>query len=93
MWAVGVILYEKITGSNPFAEKYEKQTSFSILNKTLYYKGLVWENISHLCKRFIKKLLIRDPKRRLTVEKALKDRWIHVLIYFKYLFIHFRWKV
>lgn len=42
-----------------------------------------WDPVSQLGKDFIKKLLVVDPKKRLTAEQALEDSWITVKKSFK----------
>ena len=87
VWAVGVLLYQKITGKNPFYDKNEEMMHLKILTMELQFKGL---NISNMCKRFIKGLLCRDPLKRLTVKKALKHKWFYVRL--NPLLLIFRWR-
>lgn len=76
MWSMGVLIYFMLSGSFPFDGK----THSELMNKTMTasftpMEGYPWENITSLAKDFIKKLLVKDPKKRLSPKQALKHPW------------------
>ncbi|KAG8199935.1 hypothetical protein JTE90_006182 [Oedothorax gibbosus] len=65
-WSVGVLTYELLTGASPFTVEGEKNTQSDISKRIL--RGLtppIPDSLSSDCKDFIKRLLVKDPKRRL----------------------------
>lgn len=70
-WAVGVSLYEMITGVTPFQtdkEEYLQDIIHSILHKEINMQYGALKGSSPLLKDLIWKLLQRDPNKRLTCE-------------------------
>ena len=62
-------------GKLPFSERNEKKLLKLIRNSDFEFDD-EWENISENCKDFIKKLLVKNPKDRMTANEALKHPWI-----------------
>jgi serine/threonine protein kinase len=74
MWSVGVILYVMLCGSYPFDEnKLGKQI---LQAKYSFDQNPIWHTISNEAKLFIKKLLVVNPKSRLTAKGALSSCWL-----------------
>lgn len=42
---------------------------------TLEFEMPVWKTTSEHCKDLLKKLLAKDPKKRISLENALKHEW------------------
>jgi len=76
MWSIGVTAYLLLVGHNPFDEG----SMLDIVNRLKYdavpFDGPEWLSVSEPAKKFVMKLLLRDPKKRLTAEDALKDPWL-----------------
>ncbi|RLN13851.1 hypothetical protein BBJ28_00023660 [Nothophytophthora sp. Chile5] len=69
MWAVGIIIFEMLTGYQPFYPPHaciEEEADFS---------DRVWKSISEDAKDLVKGLLVRDPTKRLTAAEALAHSW------------------
>ncbi|XP_048734609.1 calcium/calmodulin-dependent protein kinase type IV-like isoform X1 [Ostrea edulis] len=77
MWSIGVITYILLCGYEPFysgeneAEMYKK-----ILKADYKFDPPFWNNISENAKDFVKKMLLLDPKKRLTENQALNHDWV-----------------
>ncbi|CAI5723746.1 unnamed protein product [Hyaloperonospora brassicae] len=69
MWSVGIIIFEMLTGYQPFYPPHvciEEDADFS---------DRVWKTISADAKDLVQRLLERDPTKRLTAAEALAHTW------------------
>ncbi|XP_046400105.1 ribosomal protein S6 kinase alpha-5 isoform X2 [Ischnura elegans] len=64
-WSVGVLTYELLTGASPFTVEGEKNTQQEISRRILKTNPPIPEDISPEVADFIKKLLIKEPRKRL----------------------------
>lgn len=68
LWALGVIMYELVTGRNPFLSEYMADTIKNIQTLDVDFKEEVWGDYSKICIDLIAHLLKRDKKERLSAE-------------------------
>ena len=73
MWSAGVLAYELLTGELPFDGNSDFHTMRLIKECKIDYESL---NISAGAKIFLKKLLVRDPKQRVSPREALSCPFI-----------------
>ncbi|XP_061381176.1 ribosomal protein S6 kinase alpha-4-like isoform X1 [Danaus plexippus] len=64
-WSVGVLTYELLTGASPFTVEGEKNTQQEITKRIVRCSYPVPNDVSPAVQDFIKKLLVKDPRRRL----------------------------
>ncbi|CAH8847340.1 unnamed protein product [Trichobilharzia szidati] len=76
MWAIGVLTYILLTGISPFAGDTQLETFQNILDCIVDYSREEIENVSDLAKDFIQKLLVKNPRKRATVNECLQHPWI-----------------
>jgi calcium-dependent protein kinase len=77
-WSIGVILYVMMTGVQPFQGSNQEEV-FSKITKGVYdVEILEKQRCSVEVKDLIKKLLVLDSRRRLSLEAALEHPWIIV---------------
>ncbi|KAI9137452.1 kinase-like domain-containing protein, partial [Paraphysoderma sedebokerense] len=75
MWSVGCITYVLLCGYIPFWGANQAALFEEIKAGKYYFDEEYWGQISELAKDFIRKLLVVNPKRRLTVDQALQHPW------------------
>jgi len=76
MWSVGVIIYILLSGYPPFYDEAPKKIFEKITNVKYDFDDPAWENVSDSAKDLITKLLVKDPKERLSAEQCLKHPWL-----------------
>lgn len=76
IWALGVLTYIMLSGKPPFKGRTKDDVFVEITTKNINYSGDTWKTISKEAKSFIRKMLIRDPKQRVSAEELLKDDFI-----------------
>ncbi|XP_047139567.1 calcium/calmodulin-dependent protein kinase type IV isoform X1 [Hydra vulgaris] len=77
MWAIGVITYIMLCGFEPFFDERGDQAMFQKILKCDYeFVTPWWDDVSINAKDLVKKLLVLDPKKRLTAKEALAHPWV-----------------
>lgn len=76
LWSVGVIAYILLCGYPPFNGKNNNETHASVLRGRYSFPSREWKGTSQGARDFIRRLLQKDPSKRVTVEQALNHPWI-----------------
>ncbi|GAX75727.1 hypothetical protein CEUSTIGMA_g3170.t1 [Chlamydomonas eustigma] len=76
IWGCGVLLYVLLAGYTPFDGKTDNEIFEQILSCPLDLKSAPWPKISKSAKDLIRKMLTRDPKRRIHVDQVLHHPWL-----------------
>ncbi|CAN4105521.1 unnamed protein product [Withania somnifera] len=76
VWSAGVILYILLSGVPPFWAETDMGIFRQILRGKLDFESEPWPAISDSAKDLIRKILDRNPKRRLTAHEVLCHPWI-----------------
>lgn len=69
MWSVGIIIFEMLTGYQPFYPPH------ACIEEDADFSDRVWKTISADAKNLVERLLERDPTKRLTAAEALAHPW------------------
>ncbi|ONM24003.1 calcium dependent protein kinase3 [Zea mays] len=72
VWSAGVILYILLSGVPPFWAETEKGIFDAILHEEIDFESQPWPSISESAKDLVRKMLTRDPKKRLTSAQVLQ---------------------
>ncbi|KAG2683142.1 hypothetical protein I3843_10G019600 [Carya illinoinensis] len=78
VWSAGVILYILLSGVPPFWAESEHEIFEEVLHGDLDFSSDPWPNISENAKDLVRKMLVRDPRKRITAHEVLCDPWIQV---------------
>ncbi|XP_017599305.1 PREDICTED: calcium/calmodulin-dependent protein kinase type IV [Corvus brachyrhynchos] len=77
MWSVGVITYILLCGFEPFFDPRGDQYMYSrILTCDYEFVSPWWDEVSPNAKDLVRKLIVLDPQKRLTVYQALEHPWV-----------------
>ncbi|XP_041042130.1 death-associated protein kinase 1 isoform X3 [Carcharodon carcharias] len=76
MWSIGVITYILLSGASPFLGDSKQETLANVSAVNYEFEEEFFKNTSGLAKDFIRKLLVKDPKKRMTIQDSLQHPWI-----------------
>lgn len=76
VWSIGVITYILLCGRRPFWDRTEDGIFKEVLRNKPDFSRKPWATISDSAKDFVKKLLVKDPRARLTAAQALSHAWV-----------------
>ncbi|KAF0889588.1 hypothetical protein E2562_028679 [Oryza meyeriana var. granulata] len=74
VWSIGVIIYILLCGVPPFWAETKQEVFEKVLHGTLDFEADPWRNVSEGAKDLLRKVLVRDPKERLTAHQLLPWR-------------------
>ncbi|KAL0736587.1 hypothetical protein Bca4012_012797 [Brassica carinata] len=78
VWSAGVIVYILLSGVPPFWAESEQGIFEQVLHGDLDFSSDPWPSISESAKDLVRKMLVRDPKKRLTAHQVLCHPWVQV---------------
>ncbi|CAA0822558.1 Calcium-dependent protein kinase 2 [Striga hermonthica] len=78
VWSAGVIIFILLSGVPPFWGESEQEIFEEVLRGDIDFTSDPWPTISESAKDLVKKMLVRDPKKRLTAHQVLCHPWVHV---------------
>ncbi|BFG38413.1 hypothetical protein CerSpe_246870 [Prunus speciosa] len=78
VWSAGVIIYILLSGVPPFWDETEQGIFEQVLKGELDFISEPWPSISESAKDLVRRMLVRDPKKRLTAHEVLCHPWVQV---------------
>ncbi|KAJ1378035.1 Serine/threonine-protein kinase, active site [Sesbania bispinosa] len=76
IWSIGVITYILLCGSRPFWARTESGIFRAVLRAEPNFDDLPWPSASAEAKDFVKRLLNKDYRKRMTAVQALTHPWL-----------------
>ncbi|KAK6159372.1 hypothetical protein DH2020_006686 [Rehmannia glutinosa] len=76
VWSIGVIAYILLSGSRPFLGRTESDIFQAVLKDGPSFNENPWPSLSSESKDFVRRLLRKDPSRRITAAQALCHPWV-----------------
>lgn len=87
VWSIGVIAYILLCGSRPFWARTESGIFRAVLKADPSFDEPPWPSLTSEARDFVKRLLNKDPRKRMTAAQALceclvphKNCWFFLLI-------------
>ncbi len=75
IWSLGVLLYNIVSGHMPFPATDQATLFAKITLGKFDYSHKEFVMVSDECKDLINKMLVRDPKKRLSAVQVLQHPW------------------
>lgn len=76
VWSVGVIAYMLLCGYPPFNGATDEEVLDSIRRGRCHLSSRDWSGVSREGRDFIRRLLHKDPRKRMTAKQALNHPWM-----------------
>ncbi|KAM6600131.1 hypothetical protein CsatA_019740 [Cannabis sativa] len=76
IWSIGVITYILLCGSRPFWARTESGIFRAVLRADPSFDDLPWPSVSQEAKDFVKRLLNKDYRKRMSAVQALSHLWL-----------------
>jgi calcium-dependent protein kinase len=75
IWSLGVLLYNIVSGHMPFPAETQETLFAKIALGKFDFQHEEFNLVSSECKDLVKKMLVKDPKRRLSAVQVLQHPW------------------
>jgi len=79
MWGIGIITYILLAGYPPFYDENNPQDDTALYEKVINVdydlEDECWDDVGEHAKDFIRKLLLKDPRERMTAKQAMDHAW------------------
>ncbi|NXW95485.1 DAPK3 kinase, partial [Alopecoenas beccarii] len=75
-WGVTARSHRRLSGASPFLGETKQETLTNISAVNYDFDEEYFSNTSELAKDFIRRLLVKDPKKRMTIAQSLEHPWI-----------------
>ena len=80
IWSIGIITYILLCGSRPFWARTESGIFRAVLRSDPNFEDLPWPSVTPEAKDFVKRLLNKDYRKRMTAVQALSKLVIPLLL-------------
>lgn len=81
IWACGVIMFTLLVGCPPFWHRKQMVMLRNIMEGNYSFTSPEWADITEPPKDLIRKLLVVDPKKRITIEEALEHPFFQMMLW------------
>lgn len=75
-WAFGIILFLMLGRHIPFDSDDDRKIGRMTIHTPINFDHPAWRHISNEGKDLVAKLLVKNPKKRITIKQALDHQWL-----------------
>jgi calcium/calmodulin-dependent protein kinase I len=75
-WSIGIITYTLLCGYSPFRSDDKTELIRETTQGKVRFHQRFWKHVSMTARDFIERLLVVDPKQRMSASEALQHPWI-----------------
>lgn len=79
MWSAGILMHLLIVGNVPFNAKTEQELFRVITAGRINFSGPAWERVSDPAKDLLRRILVTEPRSRISLDEALDHPWLRIL--------------
>ncbi|XP_067425583.1 death-associated protein kinase 2-like isoform X1 [Emydura macquarii macquarii] len=79
MWSIGVITYILLSGMSPFQGETDAETLSNVVAGSYEFEEKYFSETTEMAKDFIRQLLVKEPRSRMTAAECLVHPWIKPL--------------
>jgi len=76
IWSAGVVIFLMLAGRLPFDGATDRQIIKAVLDSEPDFDHPAWDHISPAAKDCVSHMLVKDPKRRASVQQLLAHPWL-----------------
>ncbi|GJP68743.1 hypothetical protein CLOP_g25407, partial [Closterium sp. NIES-67] len=76
VWSTGVVMYIAMSGVPPFWAASQRDMEAAVREREASFRLAVWGDVSDSCKDLIGRMLVKDPRRRITLLEILGHPWL-----------------
>jgi serine/threonine protein kinase len=87
VWSIGVIAYILLCGSRPFWARTESGIFRTVLKADPSFDEAPWPSLSLEAKDFVKRLLNKDPRKRMSAAQALSELSFPLIFFYIFFYI------
>jgi len=80
IWSIGVVLFILLSGTPPFYEEDNFKLFEQIKSCKYDFDVDTWDNVSAEAKDFVSKILVADPKKRMTIPEMKLHAWMNKVL-------------
>mmetsp|Transcript_24174 Transcript_24174/g.42957 ORF Transcript_24174/g.42957 Transcript_24174/m.42957 type:complete len:525 (+) Transcript_24174:315-1889(+) len=80
VWSIGVMMYFLLSGTQPFAASSVVEVMQKVLSGSYDFNGSVWQQVSREATDLISKMLVTNPKTRITIPNVLQHSWFSTML-------------
>lgn len=77
VWSIGVIAYNLLSACRPFWARTDTGVFRAVLKTDPSFDEAPWPCLSSEAKDFVKRLLYKDPRRRMSASQALSQSFLY----------------
>ncbi|XP_071448538.1 phosphorylase b kinase gamma catalytic chain, skeletal muscle/heart isoform isoform X2 [Hetaerina americana] len=81
LWACGVVMYTLLVGCPPFWHRKQMVMLRNIMEGKYSFTSPEWDDITEAPKDLIQKLLVVEPRKRITIEDALAHPFFQIMLW------------